>query len=57
MTIVTKTSGGNDDITVGASQPGVIARATAWSVGSIWVSPEEVKATPRRDIAPAPVEA
>ena len=48
MTVVTPTSGGHDDVTLGASQPGVSASATAWSVGSIWVSPEVVKYTPRR---------
>ena len=48
MTMVTKSSGGRDDVTVGASQPLVTASATAWSVGSIWVSPETVKYTPRR---------
>ena len=48
MTTVTPSSGGHDDATVGASQPGVSASATAWSVDSIWVSPEEVKYTPRR---------
>ena len=51
MTIVTATSGGNDDVTVGASQPGITATATAWEVGSIWVTPEVVKQTPRRDAA------
>jgi hypothetical protein len=49
MTIVTPTSGGSDDVTIGASQPGVTASARAWAVGSIWVTPEEVKQTPRRD--------
>eukprot|EP00966_Prymnesium_polylepis_P125408 2899792-Prymnesium_polylepis.1 len=51
MTIVTATSGGNDDVTVSASQPGITATATAWEVGSIWVTPEVVKQTPRRDTA------
>jgi len=49
MTVVTKSSGGDDDITVGTSQAGVTVSATAWNVGSIWVTPEEVKQTPRRD--------
>jgi hypothetical protein len=48
MTMVTRTSGGADDVTVSASQP-VTASATAWAVGSIWVTPEEVEQTPRRD--------
>ena len=38
-----------DDVTLTASQPGVIATATVWQVGSIWVTPDEVKQTPRRD--------
>ena len=48
MTVVTKTSGGDDDVTIGASEPGVAVSATAWAVGSIWVTPEVVKQTPRR---------
>jgi sucrose-6-phosphate hydrolase SacC (GH32 family) len=51
MTIVTKSSGGTDDVSITANQPGVTASATAWEVGSIWVTPEEVKQTPRRDAA------
>ena len=49
MTIVTPASGGKEDVTVRASEPGVTANATAWEVGSIWVTPEEVKRTPRHD--------
>jgi len=49
MTIVTKSSGGKDDVSIGASASGVIFSATAWEVGSIWVTPEVVKQTPRRD--------
>lgn len=50
MTIITPTSGGQDDVTVAASQPGVTVSATAWEVGSIWVSPEVVKRTKRHDV-------
>jgi len=49
MTIDTPTSGGADDVTIGADKPGVTVSATAWEVGSIWVTPDEVKQTPRRD--------
>ena len=49
MTVVTPASGGKEDVTVSASQPGVTVAATAWEVGSIWVTPEEVKRTPRRN--------
>jgi len=49
MTIVTKSSGGNDDVTVSASAAGITVSATAWEVGSIWVAPEAVKQTPRMD--------
>jgi sucrose-6-phosphate hydrolase SacC (GH32 family) len=49
MTVDTKTSGGQDDVTISASQAGVTASATVWQVGSIWVDPEVVKQTPRRD--------
>jgi sucrose-6-phosphate hydrolase SacC (GH32 family) len=52
MTIVTGTSHGADDITFGASEPGAIVSATAWKVGSIWVTPDVVKQTPRRDSVP-----
>jgi len=48
MTIVTKSSGGNDDVTISANQPGITVSATAWKVGSIWVTPDVVKQTPRR---------
>jgi len=50
MTIVTKSSGGIDDVLVRASEAGVVVSATAWEVGSIWITPEEVKQTPRRDV-------
>merc|ERR1711870_16727 len=49
MTIVTRTSGGGDDVTFAANATGVSVSATAWEVGSIWVTPEEVKRTPRSD--------
>ena len=49
MTVVTKTSGGHDDVAVSASHPGITASADAWQVGSIWVTPDEVRRTPRRD--------
>ena len=49
MTVVTKTSSGDDDVTVGSSQPGVSFSATAWEVGAIWVTAEEVRRMPRRD--------
>lgn len=49
MTIVTGSSGGVDDVTVRASQSGVSVSATAWPVSAIWVTPDEVKQTPRRD--------
>jgi hypothetical protein len=49
MTVVTPTSGGMDDVTVMADAPDVaVASATAWAVEPIWVSPEQVKLTPRR---------
>ena len=49
MTVLTPTSGGTDDVTVMADQPGVVvASATAWAVNPIWVTPEVVKYTPRR---------
>merc|ERR1711957_983239 len=50
MTVVTKSSGGIDDVLVRASEVGVVVSATAWEVGSIWITPEEVKQTPRRDV-------
>jgi len=49
MTIVTKSSGGTDDVSVGANQAGVTVSATAWPVAAIWVTPDQVKQTPRRD--------
>jgi len=49
MTTVTKSSQGSDDVTVVASQPGITVSATAWQVGSIWVTPDDVKQMPRRD--------
>ena len=55
MTVVTKTSGGSDDVTIRASQPGTtVVSAVAWEVGSIWVTPEQVKQAPRRDAVPHP---
>jgi len=49
MTIVTAATE-DADVTVGTDQTGVtLASATVWKVGSIWVSPEEVKKTPRMD--------
>jgi len=47
MTITTPTSGGHDDVTVAATEPGVTVSATAWAVDSIWVTPDVVKQTPR----------
>ena len=49
MTVDTETSGGHDDVTISASQSGTTVSATVWQVGSIWVTPEAVKQTPRRD--------
>jgi sucrose-6-phosphate hydrolase SacC (GH32 family) len=43
---------GEADIVVSSSLPGVVAKVTAWSVDSIWVSPEEVLQTPRLDGKP-----
>jgi len=49
MTVTTQPSN-VADVTVGADKAGVtLASATAWQVGSIWVTPEEVLATPRLD--------
>ena len=49
MTVDTETSGGHDDVTISASRSGTTVSATVWQVGSIWVTPEAVKQTPRRD--------
>ena len=50
-TAVTKSSGGQDDVTIAANQSGVVVNeAMAWSVQPIWVTPDEVKRTPRRDL-------
>jgi len=51
MTIVTPSSSGQDDASISANQSGVTVSVTAWAVGSIWVAPEQVKSTPRRDVA------
>jgi sucrose-6-phosphate hydrolase SacC (GH32 family) len=40
------------DVTLSSSTDGVTATATAWSVSSIWVTPEEVLRTPRLDGKP-----
>ena len=44
----TISSGGDDGVTVSASVDATVS-ATAWEVKPIWVSPEEVKQTPRLD--------
>lgn len=54
MTVNTPAS---DDagVTVSSSVAGVTAKASAWSVGSIWVTPEDVLRTPRLDGKPIDV--
>lgn len=51
MTVNTPASD-DADVEVSSSAGGVTATATAWSVSSIWVSPEEVLRTPRLDGKP-----
>ena len=48
MTVHTRASA-DADVTLSSSVDGVTATATAWSVSSIWVAPEEVLRAPRLD--------
>ena len=48
MTVNTRASA-DADVTLSSSVDGVTATATAWSVSSIWVAPEEVLRAPRLD--------
>jgi len=43
------------DVQLRSTVPGITATATAWSVSSIWVTPEEVLRTPRLDGQPLDV--
>jgi sucrose-6-phosphate hydrolase SacC (GH32 family) len=51
MTVNTPASD-DADVTLSSSVAGITASATAWSVSSIWVTPEEVLRTPRLDGKP-----
>ena len=42
-------AGGGDGVQIFTSVDQQLVEATAWEMGSIWVSPEEVLATPRVD--------